>query len=438
MSAPDFESILDACLTEVTAGRGSVEECTAVSMQELRLPVAESDPARRARLMTAIASAPRQRRRLAFPRPSSRRLLGAGAVAVPAAAIAAVALLLVAGRMGGGSAADAATLTTFTGAVERADGASWQPLADNDQVTEGDQLRTSADGSAVLTFADGTSVTLDPSTEVVIERSRVRDRLQIELRQLRGRVWNNVAPDAPGQTSYVVRTADATMTAHGTVFETAVAEDETTVNAAEGSVEVESGGERVILAAGETLRARLGMRLPLPTLRPQTGDNGVQITGDGPFVLSLISPRGLATGARPDGLLYHQIPRTLTSNPAVGPQRILMLIPLEGVYTLIVRRAGDGSGSVLIEAGGEDQRIPLPALGSALAVKLRVSVAGGQVSVTMESIAPFDPRRFDSIERLIVTDRIRMRAAALREQLQQRRKDQTDGPPIIVPTRPAR
>lgn len=442
MARPPFDSVLDACLDEVRAGRQSVEQClarwpqyagalepalrAALAVSALAVPEPPPDPARRAQFMAALRATPQQR-----PQPW-RRPLGAlahalggalqlGAVLAPAAAVAAAALVLVLGR--GGSNAEASTLTVFAGNVERVEGSGWVALRDGDRLPEGTRLRTDAAGRVLLTFADGSTVAVDPQTEMTIERAHVNGAREIVLRQWSGRLWNQVAPDARANASFTVRTPDATVVVHGTVFETAITNGETAVTTAQGLVEVQTAKQRVVVPPGEAASARQDGVQPLARPRARTP---AALTVSAPFVASLIGPDGRATGALPGGVLYQQIPGALSSDPAAGPQRIALGDVRSGEYALVLRRAGPGAGTLVVDAEGRERALPLDAAAETYTVRLRVTAATAQTVVAVEGgVQATGSERLAQPERIVVPERAvqaQQRAHDLQKQALERKQ----------------
>ena len=447
MSGPSFEDVLDACIADILSGHRTLAACleewprhrrrleplldAAAAMQ--RLPsVAETppDPARRAQLMAAMRDTPQQsRRRLPFRAvtalPAALRF-GAPWGALPvsgrigvmtgtaaALAIAAVALTLVLSR--DPVTAHASTLTVFAGLVERERGGVWEPLADGAQVDEGAHLRTDAEGSALLTFADGSTVGVEPNTELVIELARVDGSRRIRLRQTAGQLWHDVAPDDRPGALYVVQTPDAVVTVRGTLFETAVEEDGTEVNTTEGLVEIQAGEEQVFVAPGERASAR-AHRLVAARRDAREAGERLAISIDAPFVASLVAPSGKAVGVRPDGVVYRQIAGATTSNPGEGEQRIDLRRLQPGTYQLLLRRIEDGGGEVVLTIGPRELRFPVDRAGDAMRVELHVSFEDGRLEVRPANMRAADPAQIDRRERVIVTEPARQRAITILEQ----------------------
>ncbi|MDA1004837.1 MAG: FecR domain-containing protein, partial [Chloroflexi bacterium] len=388
-----LDEVIDRCINDITAGRRNVAEClaaypehraeleplllSAAAVHTLpRVPERAPDPARRATFMAELArtpqQSPRRRPHLALPRFEGfrGRLFAFASVAAPAAAVAAVALVLVLG--GNPAPASASTLTIFAGGVEQERDGAWLPVADGDALAEGARLRTTEDGRAMLTFADGSTVTLAPTTELVLARVQVNGVREVILDQLSGSLWNDVVSDPRTGSHYIVRAHGVVTTVTGTVFQTVVTEDETAVTTAAGTVEVAAGGEAIEVAHGERVRATATEIRALALVRP-----AATLRVDAPYAASLISSDGAATGARPDGVSFSQIAGATTTDPAAGPQHIDLLHATPGDYTLVLRPFSDGGGVVVIEVAGKVLTIPVAGPDD-IKVQLRIAEINGQ------------------------------------------------------------
>lgn len=109
-------------------------------------------------------------------------------------------------------------------------------------IRSGDRIRTGAQGRVTLTVRDGSLLSLEPSTAVLIEElSIVPGSSRIVVRQDYGRTWSSL-PDSGYQRSYMVSTATTSAVARGTAFEVAVEGTTTTVTTAEGTVGLGAAG----------------------------------------------------------------------------------------------------------------------------------------------------------------------------------------------------
>lgn len=434
-----LEDIVDRCLDDVAIGGFSIDEAlerwpdqrdeieplleAAIAMRELpAVPQRAPDPDQRAALMSSIATTPQQRPRRAFSEAIGSWFAGLAtaapriaAIAAPAAAIALVATLLTLGFVlsGGGDRASAGTLTLFQGAVEREQDGQWLPLADGATLEQGDHIRTLGDGQALLTFQDGSTAALAPRTELVIEQASMVGEGRVTLEQLGGRIWNDVAPSGDADT-YVVRTPDAVIEAHGTTFETTVESGATDVVTASGIVEVAAGDERVALEPGQALRA-IAHRIVTDAAPHPTSDSPATLLIEGPFVASLIAKNGSATGALPNGVVYQQIPGVSTTNPGDGPQVLRFFDIAPGRYELLIRRiearrtdGGLVAGRVTFEANDRTQSARLPAGLDTMRIRIDIGVDGAIVSLALVDTDPVpvdQPDTTDQAERIVDSPR---------------------------------
>ena len=449
---PSFEEIVDRCIDEIASGRSSVAACieawpehrerlapvleAAVAVGRIpRIPERPVDPARRAQFVAQL----RRTQQQTPPRTLLRRLIPSlpalslprlGLVAAPAAAIAALAIFVVLGS--GTSTAYAATVTTFGEGVELADGDAWLPLSNGDPLDEGARVRTTTDAEAVLTFEDGSTVTLRPSTEVVLRRSHVDGSRDIAIEQASGSLWNSVAPDDSEGASFTVETPDAVVTAHGTLFETTITDGETSVSTSEGTVEVVAGEQRVFVRDGEFTRARQRRFLDA-VQRAEDGSRPLlELSVDGPFAAALIAPSGLATGVTADGVRYLQIRGAFTSLDDDGIQRITLAGPQGGVYHLLLRRVDEGSGEVVASIGGHEHRVTVE--GDAMVVHFQLQLTGAPDDVEITSgpnrgAAARLLRELD--ERVVITDRARERAEPIADRWRRFRDGLRDRAPEL-------
>jgi len=402
-----FEEALDRCIADIVSGRRSVADCLAewpqfrdelaplleaATAMDAEPPIAERppDPVRRAELMATIRTTPQQ-----SPRPGLLRALGrltmprlalppavhqASLIASAAAvlAIAALAATLVIGQ--GTGTAYASTVTVFAGTVEQQVDGDWVAVADGATLSEGARLRTGDDGSALLTFIDGSTVGIDANTELLIEFVVFGVARQISLQQFSGSLWNDVVPDASAGSFYTVRTPDAVVSARGTLFETKVTDGETTIDTFDGLVEVEAGDETTFVTPGEFATARAHRQVIAAQAREDASQLSLSVAA--PFAASLVAPGGKATGVRQDGVAFNQISGAATSHPADGDQRLELSRLTPGTYRLLMTRTGEGDGEIVLQFGSERLTLPIAAGDNAIAVDLRVSIdADGRLRV---------------------------------------------------------
>lgn len=419
-------SIIDGCIEDALLGIATVEECldrwpeyraelepllrAALAVSLIPVPSVQPDPGRHAAFMAELRTTPQQER-TRFRMPSlpvlslpafnlGGSMLRFASVAAPAAVVAFIALALVWG--GNSSTASAATLTVFAGSVEQEVDGDWQLLADGATLDEGATIRTLDAALAMLTFPDGSTATVDASTQVALEEVSVNGDRMISLVQMSGRIWNDVVPIQQGD-SYVIRTPHAVVAAHGTVFETEVNGD-TAVLTAEGLVSLAQAEFRVDVLAGQIVRATT-QSISTPEAAPNIGE--VRVSG--PVSAYLTSPQGAATGVLMNGLVFRQIPGITTTAveelDSTKLQRIVLGDAEQGEYSLVLRRYAAGEGTVTVETADGSIEVAIPENVAIARLPLAVNAAddGTLALVTLntelESVGEVPPVRVVESER---------------------------------------
>jgi hypothetical protein len=100
-----------------------------------------------------------------------------------------------------------------------------QPGTDGMTLDAGNRVKTSPDSTALLTFFDGSTLTLEPGTDIEIEQLELGDNQQtitIILKQWTGKTWSHVVKMADKGSHYEIRTPSAVALVRGTQFLTVV------------------------------------------------------------------------------------------------------------------------------------------------------------------------------------------------------------------------
>src|SRR5438105_2887297 len=202
-------------------------------------------------------------------------------------------------RGDGLSAAVAATLSVLNTDIsaQRGGAGSFATALDGDLYKTGDVVRSSKDGRAVLTFFDGSTLTVDPGSLVrVTTLNRLEGGgIQLTIEQTLGRSWASVQKLKTPVSKFEVRTPTSTASVRGTAFETNV------VQRADGTLAVTytaDDGQLLVTAAGggqTTVNANTQVEIdqnqsapanatplpPHPTLRV-SAPNGIGFVVTGP------------------------------------------------------------------------------------------------------------------------------------------------------------
>lgn len=132
------------------------------------------------------------------------------------------------------------TLAIISGDVQVRHGTGNYTAADDGMVlAPGDSVRTGADARAVLTYFEGSTVEIEPMSELAIEvaHGNPDGSTVIEMRQQLGTTWHVVTHLVQGGSKYDVHTTASTASVRGTQFIVGVdAEQTTSVATTEGNV----------------------------------------------------------------------------------------------------------------------------------------------------------------------------------------------------------
>jgi hypothetical protein len=182
------------------------------------------------------------------------------------------------------------TLSVLGGDVATSsDGLTFEPASDGDVVRAGTTLRTSSSGYAVITYFDGSTVSLDPDTTLTLSTlgSDPDGTKTILMRQDFGRTWHVVQRLLTGASRYQVTTPTMTASVRGTSFAIAVGRDAagdpiSTLDTVEGAVAAAktTGGQpaqEVVVRAGFRATFRTGAPIDGPVPSPEP-DRTITIT----------------------------------------------------------------------------------------------------------------------------------------------------------------
>lgn len=196
-----------------------------------------------------------------------------------AAAAAAVVVLIAVGAVAirswrGMTVQQEAVLTSQRGLVEvlPSGDEAWMPVSEAILVQAGDRIRTGAEGSARLTFFDGSVTALRPKAELSIARMASRrsgGEKVIVLHQWLGEAYNQVQPLIDEDSRFSVETASAVVSVRGTAFTLTVEPDGgTRLEVHEGTIELRSRETSVLVSGGEEIQVESPQAIATPTPAP--------------------------------------------------------------------------------------------------------------------------------------------------------------------------
>lgn len=321
------------------------------------------------------------------------------------------ALALVLSTVPAPAAASSTTITVLAGSATVTNGTGSRSALSGDLVRPGDRVRTSADGHAVLTFIDGSTMVIEPSGSVVLEEATFgQGSVAVRVFQSVGLTWSSVSRLLAPGSRFEVRTPAVTATVRGTAFEVEVAVDGgTRVRTSEGSVAVSNDDGEVIVGEGAETTVQPS-RAPSPPAPPPPATRRTLEIGDRAVVIIDATGRGCGIYA---GKVLQQIPGCVVRGGSieirdtdrlglyrlavtedVGPdtsvvERTTAARPgaVEAVRLLQLPAAELGASPVQVAPGGTTVDVALPLVGT-IPVQMEVTTARPVVPVTVAATAP--------------------------------------------------
>ena len=257
--------------------------------------------------------------------------------------IVAVGAFLFFPRGGSLSIANAATLTVLHGQIDAQKGGNgFAPALDGDLLTGGDVVRADSVGNAVVSFFDGSTLTVESGAQVKVT-SLVKTSsggIQVTIEQTLGRTWASVQK-LSGDSKFEIKTPTSTAAVRGTAFETIVETvngvTTTTVKTTEGEVIVQavSGGQTTV-GAGQEVQVPQGAQAPAnPSTQPPAPR--LRFTPSANVGFTVIDPRGLQCNTA-----VRQIPGC-NFNGAI----VTIDGPASGTYAIAMTAAATAPGATL-------------------------------------------------------------------------------------------
>jgi hypothetical protein len=248
----------------------------------------------------------------------------------------------------------AATLTVLVEPVERVGAGATQavPAASGTDLAVGDRVVTGQDGRALITFLDGSTVTVEPASEVTVRRAEMdgREASRLGLLVTVGTVWARVARWLGGRATLTLESNAYTATAHdGLIGAQQQPKGPFVCWTRAGALEVAptGGPPEATLRPGQ--KATLSSGRPVVIEAFAVNRSTLEVATAGPVLPLIVMPDGrrLAGFVEP-GIEVNQVFGSLT---AAGPgDARLVEVPagLPGPYVLLLGAVGDGPFTVTV------------------------------------------------------------------------------------------
>ncbi len=169
-------------------------------------------------------------------------------------------------------AASSSSLEVLDGIVALShDGQTFTQGEDGDLVEQGDVVRTGEGSHAVLTFFDGSTIEVEPESELIVQTLKATSAgdIVMEMQQNLGRSWHVVSRALTPNSKYEVRTPTTTASVRGTAFLVAVEPTgKTNLQTTDGLVRAAGGGVMVEIPPGFQTDVEPGGAPDAPTPAP--------------------------------------------------------------------------------------------------------------------------------------------------------------------------
>jgi len=267
----------------------------------------------------------------------------------------------VGGGISGRALGAATTVTIISGDVQvrHSAGGAFVTATDGEVLAAGDTIRTGDDARAVLTYFEGSTVTLEPNTELTIDvASSLSDGSTVVIMQQNlGRTWHVVTKLITGNSKYEVKTPSSTASVRGTAFQVDSDRERTVVTTTEGTVvdrvaDPDRFGQTVDVPvpAGKTHDQRKNAR-PAPAAAAPQAERTVTVTLDDQSSL-VIDAQGRANGIDKNGKKRLETPGAQLVKTKDGRLQIVLPNVSDGRLEAVVRNSG---GDVDVQTTVEDK-----------------------------------------------------------------------------------
>jgi hypothetical protein len=247
----------------------------------------------------------------------------------------------------------AATLSVLAAPVERvaaATGASG-PGTTGMNLAEGDRIKTASGGIALITFLNGSTVTVLPGSDITVKQAQTgRGKDGIRILITAGRVWARVVKVAGGRPGLTLESNAYAASAHDGLIGAEQGGDGFVCWTRRGEVRLtdRSGLTDVVLLAGQSVWTHFGWTVTPEPFRASA--SVLEITASGPVLPLVRVPDGrLAAGFLSGDVEVNQVFGSLTQG---GGSKWIVEVPggYAGAYELILTGRTTGSFTVNVSA----------------------------------------------------------------------------------------
>ncbi len=280
-------------------------------------------------------------------------------VAIVAVAFVLALVLGSAGLLGGGQALGAATTVTVLGGdvfVRHGSNGSFVAAVDGEVLAAGDAIRTSTDARAVLTYFEGSTVTIEPDTQLSIAEAAASNGVtRISMTQDFGRTWHVVTHLLNSGSKYEVRTPASTASVRGTEFQVDTDGQTTRVTTTEGTVvdqvpDPARAGATVDVPVPAGQQHTQPVNAPAAPIHPAPEPERKVTVTVGATNSLVVDPLGRTNGVTADGKIVVQTPGARVRREGDSIVIELPDIPDGKIATFVDQRRDVSAGDVAVRA----------------------------------------------------------------------------------------
>ena len=237
---------------------------------------------------------------------------------------------------------------------------SWVEVSDGTILRAGERIRTDSNSHALLTFFEGSTMELEPDSEVTIEELTVASDTGsaiVRLKQQMGKTWSRVEKLIDPASRYEVGTPSAAVLVRGTLLGIEVdADGATLASVFEGQARVIAQEQEVLLTANYETTVKPGEAPTVPSLVPPSLSK-LQFSLHSACWMLVVDPAGRSAGIVPPGVGVNQIPGAVGSSTGEDPQTLELSEPVMGEYTIVLYGRLEGSFSLQVKGVAQGETV---------------------------------------------------------------------------------
>jgi len=254
-----------------------------------------------------------------------------------------------------------ATLSILAGTVQHVPAGSTQPkpAVNGMNLSAGDRVTTGPKSTALITFLDGSTLTVQPESDVAVTKADIgKKSSKVNVQVNVGTVWARVVRLVDPDSSFSLESNTATATVHDGLIGGQQNADGTFScwTRTQGMMVTDKTGRAVVLLPGEKTMVKEGHEL-VPQVF-MVNQSALQITVPPGFLPLIVMPDQVrVAGFVEGGIEVNQVFGSLTSARPVGGHVVEVPAGVTGPYTILLEALQDGP--VIVKAAGSFKGVPV-------------------------------------------------------------------------------